>query len=373
MLVTSLGCQGPSGWNKASGSAASSGVAELERTALIGPSLARRLGYRMMWQMPGDGHELLYIRPDNDAVFLLDKQNYLTRVNRKTGQTIWQKEVLEPATRVLGLNYTPSLGFVHVMTQGDIYVLNAGTGNVTRRDELIAIAATPGTLAGPFVLYGARSGRLVWYGAKVGFIWKSYRVSSHMHLRPQLRNGKVVAVGSGGVVMCLDVEKAIQLWSAKMLNEIEVLPAVTDTTIFVAGLDQHLRAFDLQSGSLLWSKIFETPLRNPPTVINDQLFISIPSLGLVSYDAQPVAKGLGKQLWSNADVAGNVIGQRGENLLVWDDQSKRLTIVERAHGTVVDKVDLPHITNLIIDQLVDGTIYAANRAGTMIQLAPRSN
>ena len=371
LLLPTIACQGRTKDSQRLGTQ-STGLSKLERIALISPTTARELGYRIMWQMPGDGHELQQIRPDNDAIFLLDDKNYLTRINRKTGQRLWQKEVLEPATRVLGLNYVPSLGFVHVMTQGDIYVLNAGTGGVLRRDELVAIAATPGTTAGPFLLYGARSGRLVWYGAKVGYIWKSYRVSSHMHLKPQLHKGKVVAVGSGGVLMCLDAAKAIQLWSVKMLDEIAVPPAVTDTTIFAASLDQHLRAFDLQNGSVLWSKIFETPLRNPPIVIEGQLFITIPGLGLVSYDAQPVGKGVGKELWNSKDVSGNVIGQRGGNALVWDDQARVLTLVERAHGTVIDKFELPNITKLMMDELVNGTIYATNREGAVIRLSPRS-
>jgi hypothetical protein len=57
-----------------------------ERRALIGPTAARELGYRIDWQFAGAGTASKHFEVQGDSVFVLDSRNVLMRLDRQRGK-----------------------------------------------------------------------------------------------------------------------------------------------------------------------------------------------------------------------------------------------------------------------------------------------
>jgi hypothetical protein len=206
-------------------------------------------------------------------------------------------------------------------------------------------------------------------------MWRGYQIAQSIQIPPVLVDNFLVVAGNNGSIMVLNPATASQYWSTTLLSGIAAAPAAGNGAVYVAGLDQHVRAFDIATGRTLWKKITEEPLRDPPSLIGDRLYEHIPSQGLVCFDALPADSPGGKILWRAPAVSGNVLFQRGQNLYVWDARARKMTIIERGRGDVVSTLDLPPVAQLLSVLTLDGKhtdLYGVSDEGRVVRLVPQS-
>jgi hypothetical protein len=349
-------------------------AAALESLYVIGPAAARDMDYRVAWHYGQPSNQpLRMFRVEGDSVFTLDKKNLLTRVRREDGNRLWHLTTAAEVEEILGLNYIKDKVY---LTSGDsVLVLDAGNGALAGVQKLDKIADTQPVVFNQYLIYGARNGQMIWHSYPVGFMSRGFQIAPSIQIDPVLVDNFLIGVGSNGTIMVLNPSDARSYWGTKLLSNVVAKPAAGNGALYVAGLDQHIRAFDLGTGRTLWKKITESPLTESPTLIGDRVYQQIPNEGLVAFEALPADSPGGKVVWKAPNVHGDVIMQRRENLYVWEAKTHQLLLVENGHGNVVRTVSLPHVKVLLPMPAEKGTdagdIFAAGEDCRIVRLVPR--
>jgi len=345
---------------------------QLDSSLVIGPTVARELGYQVDWQYATAGKNLKLLTVQHDSVFALDENNYLTRIDREDGTRVWRIPISYPLAEIQGVTYLPDYNRVLVISGGDLFVLNASDGSQIARQHLEKIANTEALSYGDQIIYGSRNGQLIWHSHAIAFQSNGYQIANSIKLMP-LNLGRVILVtGNDGELVVIDASSASKYWSKKLLDGVVAQPAITDSAIYVAGLDQHIWAFDLGSGRNLWRYLTESPLTDSPVVIGDLVFQQVPAKGLICFEALPKSKPGGEIVWSDPNVAGNVVTTRRENLIIWNQKNKQMDVLTSQRGGHVSTIILPFVDKLMTTSTVEGDLYAYHRDGRVVRLVPRN-
>jgi len=355
------------------GAAADRGL-DLDVTYVVGPTAARELGYRILYQATvpiqhDAGLKRVAVR--GESMYVLDGDNFLTRLRHRDGEQIWRVPVAAPYNEVQGIDYIPGYGRVLVTVGGDLYELDDDTGSLIAKQDLGPIASTDPVVYGGLLIYGARNGQIVWHSWEVGHTWKAYQVSPAMRVAPLLLDDLIFAAGSDGRVMVIHAPSATGVWDKKLLNGVEAQPVAAGDIVYIAGLDQYLWAIDVHTGRTHWKHLAETPLRTPPAVIDDSVYQYIPNEGLVCFEARPDDMPGGNIRWTARGVRGDVLGRDGERLIVWDEPSRTVTLVSTGRGAVIETVRLPSVASLQATELIGGDLVAAGDDGRVSRLVPK--
>lgn len=352
---------------------------ELDRRYVVGRRAANRLGYRIDWQAYTAGGEPvsgLTLNPESDSLMVVDDGNEVMRIDLDSGRRKWAIPIADTTAEVLAVQHAPDFERVIVTTPSVIYVLDDATGSEInhRRQQLPKAAATAPVWHGGYLVYGARNGQLIWRSTNVGAEWRAYQLANAISVQPVYEDGYLVGVGSGGRVMAINAGSASQVWTQHALDEVVAAPAINDGIVYVPSLDQHLRAYDAQSPRPrpMWEYLTEAALVDSPVVVEDRVYQQVPGAGLLCFEANPVDSPGGVLIWKCGDATGNVLTQRGSNLLVWDDNEKRLGVIDVRLGEVIETWTMPAVDHLIADSTVNGAIYATGHDGRVIRLEPTS-
>lgn len=349
---------------------------EIEQRYVVGPLTARELGYQVQWQSHEAGRNLKVFRIAGDSVFALDERNFLTRLERETGRRVWRVPVAEPIQEIIDVTYIDDA--VYLTAGGRLLVLDAATGTQIGLQRLERIASTGPVHAGQYLIYGGRNGQLIWHSHEVAFQWRAYQISPSINIPPLLvqpdpwEAGYVVAVGNNGRVAVLDAGSATMLWSKQLLSSVVAQPAASPAAVYVAGLDQHVWAYDLLSGRALWRYLTDTPLVDSPVLVGDRLYQQIPSQGIVCFDALPQDSPGGNIVWVAEGVPGNVIAQRGNRVLVWHESQRLLTVLDGTNGGVVDRKTLEDAMQLVAGDVGGAEAFAISEDGRVVRLLARN-
>jgi outer membrane protein assembly factor BamB len=351
------------------GSSASPAITtEVEQRHVIGPAAASELNYRVAWQYVGPDRGVKVFTVQGDSAFLVDGRNFLTRI--RDGSKIWRVDVAEPLDDIFAVNLIGDR--VYVTTGGSMLVLDAATGTAIGKQRFEKVANTAPALFGGYLIYGSRNGQIIWHNYQVGYPWRGYQVATTIAIPPVISDGVLVAVGNDGTVVSLDARHATRYWSNKLLDAVVAAPAVGDAAVFVAGLDQYIRAFDLTSGRTLWKVLTESQLTESPVLVGDRVYQQVPSEGLVCFKAQPPDMPGGELIWKSPGVKGSVVLGRRDQLFVWDNAGQRISVLQAKDGGIVRTVDLPQVRRLLIAGSKNDEIYAASDDGRVVRVVPRN-
>ncbi|MEE3002192.1 MAG: PQQ-binding-like beta-propeller repeat protein, partial [Planctomycetota bacterium] len=256
--------------------------AELEEKYTVGPISAAKLHYKINWQFPIPHEKVKQLISSGEYFFILTHDNDLICVRTHDGLRVWTVSVGKPLDEVQSILPNEAEGLVVVLKPSTITTLNISTGMPEKvtigkaTQNLEWIANTPGVLDGEHLLYGARSGQLVWQTWRIGFPWRAYQVDQGLKQAPILSGDVVLVTGSSGIVMAFNARSASQLWRKKLLDNVTTDAVASADTAYIAGLDQHLRAFDLFNGNTRWRVLTNTPLVDSPVLIGDKVYQQIP-------------------------------------------------------------------------------------------------
>jgi len=337
----------------------------------ISPMTAYELGYRVDWRSSTGADTVTNVVVQDDAALVLDDRNFLSRLRVDDGSRIWRSPVADPIDRILGINDVPDYDRVYLTAGGSLLELERSTGGVVGRQKLEKIANTQPVRLGQYLVYGSRNGQVVWHAFAVASQWRANQVAHSIKVPPVVHGDFVAVVGNDGELMVLSRDARRQ-WSTRLLDEVVCTPTLSRNALFVAGLDQHLRAFDIRSGRTLWKTLTRSPLSESPVLIGDYLYQQIPSEGLVRFEALPLDAPGGKKTWTAEDVSGSVITSKGRDLVTWDADRRVLQLVDETYGTVRKTVELPNAEHLFCTTLDNGDLYIIDGEGIMTRAVPQN-
>jgi hypothetical protein len=344
----------------------------VEAIYFIDPDQARAFGYRLDWQFPSYNRTLRKLAVQYDSVYTLDERNFLTRIRREEGDRIWRIPVGGPLDEMLSIDVIPDLERIFVMAGSAILVLDIDTGSQVAKQRLNKIASTAPVTVDQYFIYGSRTGQLAWHSYVLDSYWRGYQVARSIQVAPILAGDYVIAVGNDGRIMSIHAPSASQAWSFQALAPIVARPSAHDGVVFVASLDQHLRAFDVDDdGAPVWEYLTESQLDQPPIVIGDRVYQQIEMEGLVSLEARPSDAPGGVVVWRAADASGTVLTKLGPDLIAWDAEHKRLEVIDAKLGAVIATVELPEVDTITATSVTDGELFATSLDGRVIRLVPR--
>jgi len=356
----------------AGGAPGSATADAVEDAYLLGPAAARQLGYRVDWEAESPGNTIRLVAIEDDAVFTLDTRNFLTRLRRDAGDRVWRIPVANPLDVIFGITYVSEIERIYLMTGSDLLVLDSASGSRISKQHLDQVANTAAVKVNHFLVYGSRSGRLVWHSYRLETPWRAYQVGQSILVPPRYSDGHLIAVGMNGEVMNIMAGSASRVWATQTLAPIMAPPAVGGGTAFVASLDQHLRAYDLaMDRSPLWEYLTESALTDGPVLIDDSVYQQVPSEGLVCLEARPADSPGGVVQWRARETTGSVVTRLGDNLITWDPKGKQLTVVDSRLGATVTTMDLPQLDKVIATDVHGGELFMTGVDGRISRLVRR--
>ncbi len=188
-------------------------------------------------------------------LFVTTIEDRLVALAAEDGRQLWNHQSANPRTSVLGLpapTYASGL-VVGGFGSGELATMRADSGSVAWADNL-AIAARSGSLADFAAIRG----------------------------RPVISDGKVYAIGMGGLMVAIDLPTGRRLWEREVAGEDSLCAA--GSWLFVVSLDQRIAAVSRDDGRVAWVTDlprYENPEKQKdsitwfgPLLVSDRLIVA---------------------------------------------------------------------------------------------------
>lgn len=350
---------------------ASSGRAPAPRAAdqllAISDSEMREVGFRRDWT----GFPFVARRASAERFSVTsagpvvqDSDGNITRLDERTGLNRWTTSVATPLTRFVGVDEDTFGGQSAVMisTQSEVYWLDLATGNLLDRQNLAVVANTKPIIVGPYAVFASPTGEAFAHHRAATKAW-GFRLNGVVTVDPVLTPaGSAAVLSQSGDLVYLEPISGALAGRAKLFDGAAFPPAVGDSAIFIASLDQSVYAFDFE-GRQLWR--YRTPVRvnTKPVAFGGLVYVEIPGYGMHAFD-----QGTGRIQWQNTDIRGSVVGESNGRLLVFD--GAMLHTVAPESGTLFASAAIEQADQVVSEPFVDGDLYILRKDGGMAKFIP---
>ncbi len=358
---------------------------DLDQRYAFGPTPARELGYRIAWQA-SMGEPLKRVDVIGPDVYTLNDRNRLTRVDRTNGKVVWTIDAADPNDTVWGVNQGVPTGGqdwgrndgdrVYVTSDPVVFVIDHTTGSIVGRQNLERVPSTGTLRYQNYLVFGTRSGQIVWHQYVVGHAWRANQLRGPILGTPLMVGSNRIAAGSlGGTLLMLDAKSTGRIWGDQVFDGVTAELAAGDGKLYCAGLDQYLRAFDAANGDVAWRYFTQSKLDTPPTYFEvtgstgteGRVLQWVESEGLVCLHAETGDAIEGKVAWTLPDARGDFVGTVRDQACLWDAEARMLRLVDVARGAVTTTIDLPQIDQIVMN---GDSIFAIGTDGRIVRLDP---
>lgn len=327
-----------------------------------------KLGYRLDWQgfpfvAAGNTAHVTRIAPYDDMVLVQESSSAVALLEANTGAKRWAVSLTNPIIKFSGISRDPQdSARILVSSEAELFGLAAQSGNLVIREKYEKVVNTAPVMLGHLAVYGGSTGEV--QAHVVGRAVKAwgFDLQGSIDADPVRVGDSVGTVSQAGEVIFL-TDKGAVLGRNKIFQGLANDPVANDTTMFIAGLDQSVWAFEF-TGALAWRYRTSVPLKDQPTLNGDTLYINVPGQGLTALNAAD-----GHVRWVSKAAGGTVIALRNKQLIAWD--GKTAFAIDPDRGDVYDKVELPDTKLLVLDKLDNGNAYAVDGRGVVSKFVPR--
>lgn len=327
-----------------------------------------KIGYRRDWigfPFVSGGSKIHTLKPYADAVLVQESGSAITLLDANNGSLKWSNLVAGPLTKFVGAEryMDPDRGEVVLsFTEGEVFILAGGTGNLIGRQQLDKVVNTPPVFYGDLAVFGSPTGEVFAHSISRGA--KQWGHASGTSIRAPLADvgGGVLAVQISGSLLGLDAGSGAVLGRGRMWAGLETSPITVGDLAIFASLDQSVYAFTLD-GTQVWRFRTSQPLKTQPVANRGVVYVTT-DRGLTALDAFT-----GSFLWAAKDVTGVAVGSRHGNILVWDGMN--MAALDANTGTVNQRVRLPGIRMIVSDRFDDGNLFVASESGVIVKFRPR--
>lgn len=324
-----------------------------------------RLGFRIEWKgLPVVSRRQTpkFLDVFGDRVVFQDSGNTMTVMDAATGRSIWAAEVDNPTSRFIG---NARLGDrLLSSSDNELFVLDIRTGEILDRHRLAVVANSGPTVVGDIACFGGSAGQLLGHSLASTYKLWGYQLDGAITAKPVVVGDAVAAVSQRGEVVFVNPANGSSTGITRVFSGLANNPVAGDGTLFIAGTDQSVYAFDPQGGRQIWRVRTPYPIVDQPTFVNGRLYVHVPNEGLTAF-----AAGSGASLWKNPGVKGTVLGVRNGRLVVWDGSTAWLVDADR--GETIDTIPLQGVHSLLMTAPVDGDLYVVMRDGWVERHSPR--
>jgi len=327
-----------------------------------------KLGYRLDWQgfpffAGGNTARVTRLVPFDDMVLVQESSSAVALLEANTGAKRWAVDLANPITKFTGITRDPQDSTrILVSSESELFGLAAQSGNLVIREKYDKVVNTAPVMIGHLAIYGCSTGEVQAHVVGRGVKAWGFDLQGSIDADPVRMGESVGAVSQAGEVVFL-TDKGAVLGRNKIFQGLATDPVANDTTMYVAGLDQSVWAFDF-TGALAWRYRTSVPLKDQPTLHGDVLYVNVPGQGLTALNATD-----GHVRWISKAAAGTVIAVRNKQLIAWDGTSAYTIDPDR--GDVYDKVELPNIQSIKLDAFDNGNAYAVDGRGVVSKFVPR--
>ncbi len=323
------------------------------------------LGYRLEWRGVGlvsRGARTADFEVFDDIILYMDTGNVLTCIEASTGRSRWASEMDTELARFVGMTRRDDR--VYAASQGELFVLDARTGEIVERHRLAVVVNTPPLIMGDMVILGGAAGEVLGHNLRSTYKQWGYRLTRSIQAQPVQAGDAVAVVSQGGDVLILDPQTGASLGRNRIFDELENNPAADEDAVYVASTDQSVYAFKRLGGELLWRDRNERPITDHPVVHNGRLYVSIAQRGMVCFDAAT-----GEALWTAKDVKGHILGMSDGDLIAWDGTDA--VLLDASNGDEIIRVQFPGFAEMMMEGFDNGPIYTVTWDGRIARFSPR--
>lgn len=319
----------------------------------------RDMGYRLAWK----GSSIIarragvkHVDVTGDLVLVHTTSNTLSVLETSTGRIRWSRDMGSPLKNFVGNERIDDERLL-IASEGQLFYLDARTGELLDRQDLASLASTDPIIVGPLVLMGTETGELLAHNMLSGVKQWGYQLKGSIEARP-VRLGELVGVvGSTGDVLVVRPGRIGESTALRRVFDGATASPVGDaSTIYVASLDQSLWAINTDGGDVRWRTRTAFPLTDQPTLDNGVLYQAVPRRGLIAFDATS-----GEENWTLEGVRGSVIGAIGDDPMLWDGQT--LHRLDAGTGQVLTSAPFDNVAEIVVDGFRDGDMYVVLNNG----------
>ncbi|MBM4110624.1 MAG: hypothetical protein FJ254_04585 [Phycisphaerae bacterium] len=345
----------------------------LESTLVLGPSAIESMGVRHVWQqrlVMTEGATAVRGWMRGDSAFVLDSRGGLSRISLQDGAVIWRSEVIGPQDEVLGIHRARLDGRdrVFAVIDSEFVQLDGTTGALISRKPSKEYLSADCAVAWPYLIFASASGRVVWFHSLLGVIHHQGFVNGAIRGTPQVVGNEIVAAGTSGEVAGFIKDDARMIWRRDIGPVFGRLAEDTDG-VYAASTDQSVYCLDRQSGATRWKYFTESAITSDLTLFGDALLVQVPSEGLVCLATDSKGSPDGVRRWA-AQAPGTVVGTIGSNIMVVDNTTQTIRLLELSRGGLVATVPMRNARDLTIGAGDDGHLLVVASDGRVQLLEP---
>lgn len=200
---------------------------------------------------------------------------------------------------------------------------------------------------------------------------------------PVVSNGRLVAVGTDGVINCFDAKSGARLWNHRMNIEGKLVDSnfgggasIADDRVYATNGVGEVVALDAATGELQWKVQPAGPLRGSPTIAFGQVFVMTQDNQIIALDAKS-----GELIWqesgsaTQAGVFGVAAPAAGQGTVIAGYSSGELSAYRYENGRTLwadalartsISTEVGALTDIDADPIIDsGRVYALGQGGRM--------
>ena len=321
-------------------------------------------GLRLVWRAyPEQGRNespLYFDIVEGDAAFQ-DTGNTLSFIEGPTGRVRWPASLGRPLEKFVGA--TRLAAALIVASESEEQLLDVETGQLLDRQRLSVLANTSPVLVPPQIIVGSSTGEIYAHDLRVGVRTWSVKLNGPIN-SPVIKLGgrDIGAVSEGGELIMLDTRSGASGGRRAMLFDgVENQPITDGSQMYVAGLDQSVWAYDIDSGSRVWRHRTQSPMSSDPVVGGGVVVVHAKREGLLGLNAQN-----GERLWAQPDAMGDGVYTTDTAVTLWDGTT--LSVVSLRDGAIRTQYELPGIKWVRADD--DGIVYTVAHDGVVSKYEP---
>ena len=232
----------------------------------------------------------------NDAIYTLDGAFNLDKVDKKTGQIVWRKELSSETEKGVGLTTNGNQIFA-ISDQGKVIALKADGTIVWQKDLNMPIRTTPALNNQQLFVLTSKNILLALDQRTGKETWRYQTTASDTFLQgmahPALSQGILIVPFTTGEVIGFDATSGMLMWAQMMIgNQLEDLyelphilaaPVINGNTVYLAGNANLLGAYDLQTGKTKWTHNIGSIMT--PVLSGNALFVLAKNHHLLALEA----------------------------------------------------------------------------------------
>ena len=333
------------------------------RKLMLDPADVRRLDYNISWATgvaPAPGEHITHAAwLDNQLILVQEPNNIVVAYAVRDGHRVWQRFVGRKSSDL----FMPHLveDTIYINNETSMFELRAEDGLVTRENELNAVVVSTFAYTNNLAVFGSTTGRVFAHSLRRGYADWQAEMPAGIVVPPINLSGGIFVADSAGNYARFNSLSGRLVWKGKAFEAIEAVPVASTSTVFLASRDHKVYAVSSETGLDRWTHLLGGPLRKPPVLVRDTLFVRTPGGSVIAFDEQT-----GAVLY---ELPFDAIALLQTDLGVFFRTDDKLVVVDPEDGHVAVEAAVDNLQDVVVGP--DNAMILIGRDGRILRMDPR--